>query len=41
MASWVVLSFPSSGSHLYSFCCCIPRKEEGDTWGRSRCLMSA
>ena len=41
MVAWVVLSLPRSRSHFYSFCCCIPRKEGGDIWWRSRCLVSA
>ena len=39
MTAWVVLSLPTSWSHLYGFCWCMPRKEVGDTWRRSRCLL--
>ena len=28
-------------AHLYGFCGCMPRKEGGDTWWRTRYLLSA
>ena len=41
MAVWVVLPLSTSQSHLYGFCGCMPRKEGGDTWWRTRYLLSA